>query len=286
MASDADDVSWVQVRHFADPAMARMTLDFLIEHGIPAETRGDSPNGVLSPFGIMVDIRLVVPSSRLEEAVEALEAFTSQASDGTPFRGPAKPRELGDDAESGASDEAGAADTLAKKRGVFASVLAFLVPIGGGHFYAGHNVTGIVLALSMALLAVATRDGRVAAGSLLAVVLLDAAFAPRAVRRLNAGRVPSAALQAALGLALVAGAVGLAAAYQYAAVDGPAKAAREAAAAHLAALRARCEAKDADACFDAAFELERQSPEDSAQSGLVRRACELGLERACYRLAR
>jgi hypothetical protein len=200
------DPEWVLLRTFDDPALARMTLDFLHDHDIPVQTRGDSPEGVrnlYSPF----DIRIVVPSSRLEEALEVLEALTAEPARETPFRGPLPPPEL---ASSG--DEPSEA-AQRKKNGAFGLVLAFLVPIGGGHFYARHSVAGAVIAAALVAFLVALGGGSVGAGAAwLTLIALDGLGSILAVRRANANRIPGPGRQAleALGLVGVAAAAGYA----------------------------------------------------------------------------
>lgn len=193
--ADDDANEWVQIRSFADPGTARMTLDFLRHHDIEAETRGDSPDGVRQLYKEF-DIRIVVRRHQLDEAAEALEALTSDASEGAPFRGPLPAPEL---AEEGAAPAA----ELRNKKGAFAMVLAFLVPFGGGHFYAEHTQTGIALAVGAVLAILFARGGIFSPSAWLALIAVDALTSLVAIRRYRARAVPSAAQQRALGAGLV-----------------------------------------------------------------------------------
>ncbi len=172
---EVDDTEWVVVRVFEDPPLARMTLDFLRHHDIRAETRGDSPEGVRQLYKTF-DIRIVVPASQASEATEALAAMTSDATDQTPFRGPLPPPELHEEAPAAA---------IRNKRGLFAVVLAFLVPFGGGHFYAEHTATGVVIALAMLVMLCSSMVLRepMFGTAMIFLIALDAAMSPLAVRR-------------------------------------------------------------------------------------------------------
>lgn len=259
-----EQVEWVVLRTFDDPALARMTLDFLQDHDIPVQTRGDSPEGVrnlYSPF----DIRVVVPASRLEEAREALAAFTAEPTPETPFRGPLPPPELG--------PEDAPATALRKKRGPFAFALAFLVPIGGGHFYAQHNAAGLVLALAFVGFVIAAMQGYAVFGvAAVCVIALDAlASALLAVRRCNEQRIPSPNVQRLTALGLVAVAAAGASVWSY--FLAPADA--------VGALLRRCETGDAAACLDAAQRYERDARDAEMARHYYARACSLGEPRAC-----
>lgn len=281
----ADDV-WVQLRAFNEPSAARMALDFLQHHGIAVSVRGDSPEGVrnlYSPF----DIRIMVRPDALEEARSVLEAMDGEASAATPFRGPLASSES---SETLADDEP--ASTLRRKNGAFAFVLAFLVPIGGGHFYAQHTLVGWVFALAMGACfigIVATGSG-LAAMAWLSLLAADALLAPWAARRWNGRRVPGRAGQAALGLGAVALSLVAAAGYWNWTVLHPERAAREAQEARLR----RCTDGSGSACFELFLQREREAHDRSSRFGLsagpdevgarlLQRACELGEARACER---
>lgn len=201
MTAPAED-DWVQICAFDDPMQARMTLDFLRDHELNVETRGSSPEGVrnlYSPF----DIRIVVRRSQLELATAALEALRAEPTEETPFRGPLPPPELASEGR-----EEPDAPALAQKRPAFALVLAFLVPFGGGHFYAEHSAAGAILAASIVAFGVLSMSGvAFATGALVALIALDAVFGAFAVRRRNARLVAPAGTQRLFALGLTAMAV-------------------------------------------------------------------------------
>lgn len=272
-AADESPESWVVLRTFDEPMLARMTLDFLRDHGIPVQVRGDSPDGVrnlYSPF----DMRIAVPHDRLAEARDALAALTTDAATESPFRGPPTPEELRDD---------GGGAPQRKKRPAFAAVLSFLVPLGAGHFYAEHNQTGLVVAVGLVLsLALVFAGPAPASGVFLALLALDAVAGFFAVRRYNEGRVPTAGRQRLIGLGLWCGAVVVGGAGWYFSVELPrqqAKAERDAA---RAKLRGNCDAYGGQACHELAIDLFRdvgiRTPEID---DLEARACRSGLDDAC-----
>jgi hypothetical protein len=208
--TSADDVEsqgpWVVLRHFDDAMDAEITLNFLRDHGVRVEVRGNSVNSAtLNRFITVIDIRLVVPAEDLEHAKEVLTAMTSEATE-HPFRG-ARPPEL-------ALDE-GADRTLVQRRHRSAAlILAILVPIAGGHFYARHTGAAIVLALGIVgsfLVALTLGSPQLLVASAI-LVALDATFSMRAVRRFNEGRIPDEATQRAwaFGAVVVAWALALA----------------------------------------------------------------------------
>jgi hypothetical protein len=187
------------VRVLEDPPLARMTLDFLRHHDIRAETRGDSPEGVRQLYKTF-DIRIVVPRAQAQDALDALEAMTSDATDATPFRGPLPPPELGEEAPAAA---------IRNKRGLFAFVLAFLVPFGGGHFYAEHTAAGVVIAVAMLLFLIGSMLLRAPMlGTAMAFLIgFDALLSPWAVKRYRADAVLSPRSQRQLAGGIVVGAL-------------------------------------------------------------------------------
>ncbi|HEX7664017.1 MAG TPA: DUF2007 domain-containing protein [Polyangiaceae bacterium] len=87
-ASERPDEEWVELRRYNDPIEADMAKDFLETSGVRVLTRGNSGvTGVLNRFDTVLDIRLVVPKSELDEAREALEALNAPPRQSSPFRG-------------------------------------------------------------------------------------------------------------------------------------------------------------------------------------------------------
>ncbi len=185
---------WVVVRHYDDGLSAQIALDFLRDHGVPVALRGNSgATAVLNRFDTVLDVRLVVREQHLSDALEALGALESPgtpiesrdemvlATTGHPYR------------DAGAR----APDAMPRyKRAAFA--LAWMLPIGSGHFYAGESVAGGVFAAAIAMCgigAVAMRSEKAIALAMF-VVACDALTALAAVDRHNAGAPASRTSQA------------------------------------------------------------------------------------------
>jgi Putative prokaryotic signal transducing protein len=206
MSEAEDEGDWVEIRRASTPVEADMVRDFLMDHGVRSAVNGDSGGTRLPWQHTMMDIRIVVSPRDVDEAREVLAAMVSDAIE-HPFRGapPAGPaHELRDDRE-GAPYE--------KKRSVMAAMmLAWLVPIGSGHFYARHGAAGTLICAGIVGAFVGILLGHpetaVAAGML---VLVDVLGAYPAVKRHNEGRIPSDAVQRrwAIGAVLLAYAVAM-----------------------------------------------------------------------------
>jgi hypothetical protein len=185
--TDAPEVDWVELLRVHDRFQADITVRFLEDHGVPVQTGGGA-NTALPMMGL-TDVRILVPREDLERAVQVLEAMRTDRPEMHPFRdAPPEPYEA----------------PVAKRKPAFAIVLALLVPIGGGHFYARHGAAG-------AILAAGTLGGWLASyfgvrSLLWASALLvagDALLSPLAVRRANANELPSDGRQRAWALGAV-----------------------------------------------------------------------------------
>lgn len=184
---------WVVVRHYDDGLSAQIALDFLRDHGVPVALRGNSgATAVLNRFDTVLDVRLVVREKYLPDALEALSALES----------PGTPIESRDEmvlATGHPYRDAGerAPDAMPRyKRAAFA--LAWMLPIGSGHFYAGESVAGGVFAAAIAMCgisAVVMRSEKAIALAMF-IVACDALTALAAVDRHNAGAPASRAAQA------------------------------------------------------------------------------------------
>jgi hypothetical protein len=192
---------WVVVRHYDDGLAAQIALDFLREHGVPVAVRGNSgATAILNRFDTVLDVRLVVRERHVPLALEALSALES----------PGTPIETNDELlpMSGHpyrdTHEAEVEVRSRYRRAAFA--LALMLPIGSGHFYAGEDVAGSVLAAAIAACAacaVALHDDRFIVAAMF-VVACDALTALSAVDRHNAGAPASARGQALRAGACVA----------------------------------------------------------------------------------
>jgi hypothetical protein len=171
----AEASDWVELLRVHDRFQADITVRFLEDHGVRVQTSGGA-NTALPTLGL-TDVRILVAREDAERAAQALEAMRGGRPDEHPFRdAPPEPYEA----------------PVARKKAPFAVMLAVLVPIGGGHFYARHGAAGTVLAAGILggfLASVLWVRSVVVTCWILVVV--DAVFAPLAVRRANAGRITS-----------------------------------------------------------------------------------------------
>ena len=190
------EIEWVVLRRFDDPFEAEITLNFLRDHDVCVAVRGNSvKTAMLNRFMTVIDIRLVVPAEEFEQAKEALAAMTSDATD-QPFRG-ARPRELAPSLEL-------ERDLAPARLKSVAFVLALLVPVAGGHFYARHSGAAMILALGIVggILGAVSGVPQLGIASLL-LVATDALFSASAVRRYNERRIPSESKQRGWAFAAV-----------------------------------------------------------------------------------
>jgi Putative prokaryotic signal transducing protein len=189
-----EEEEWVVLRRYDDPLEAQIAVDFLRHHDVRVSLQGNSGStSVLNRFDTVLDIRVVVPRSDAASAREVLDAMTVEVTDEQPFRGPAPPSQ--------------AIEPLHRRRYRRAGfALALAVPIGGGHFYARHNAGAIVIGGGIVggFLGVLLRGPPALLIASASLVLIDALFAPAAVRRFNEGRVPSEEMQRKWALGAVA----------------------------------------------------------------------------------
>jgi hypothetical protein len=181
---------WVELLRVHDRFEADITVRFLEDHAVPVRTAGGGNTAL--PMISLTDVRILVRREDAERAEQVLSAMRGGRAEAHPFRNaPPEPYEA----------------PRAMRKAPFAGMLALLVPVGGGHFYARHGAAAAVLAGGII--------GGVAAGVLGApsllrssafLVLLDAALSPLAVRRHNRGETPSDSKQRAYALAAVAAA--------------------------------------------------------------------------------
>ena len=180
-----DEGDWVEVRRASTPVEADMVRDFLRDHGVRSAVNGDSGGTRLPWQHTIMDIRIVVSPKDLEEAREVLEAMVADTNE-HPFRGaPPNARDEKDDAP------------FDKPRSVMAAMmLAWLVPIGSGHFYARHGAAGTLLCAGILGAFVGVLLGHpetaVAGGILVIVDMIGSYFA---VKRHNAGQIPPESVQ-------------------------------------------------------------------------------------------
>jgi hypothetical protein len=175
----AVEEDWVELVRVHDRFEADITVRFLDDHGVPVRTSGGA-NTALPMIGL-TDMRILVPRDCADRAEQVLAAMRDGHAERHPFRdGPPEPYEA----------------PKATRKAPFAVMLALLVPIGAGHFYARHSGAGAMLAAGIVGGLVGAYFG---AHALLfasvILILLDAVLAPFAVRRHNRGEMPSDAAQ-------------------------------------------------------------------------------------------
>jgi hypothetical protein len=193
-----DEGDWVEVRRATTPVEADMVRNFLRDHGVPSAINGDSGGTRLVWQQTMMDIRIVVAPSDLENARDVLAAMTADTAE-HPFRG--APPVVREDEEP----------YVATRSMMAAPMLAVLVPIGAGHFYARHGAAGTILCAGIAGSFLGILLGHlelaVTWGILVAVDVVGSVVA---VKRFNAQRVPPESVQRgwAIGALVVAFVVG------------------------------------------------------------------------------
>jgi len=186
-------LEWVVVRRYDDGLAAQIAMDFLRDHGVPVALRGNSgATAVLNRFDTVLDVRLVVQTEHLTQALETLSALESP---GTPIESREELAPLS--GHPYRDTEAGGTDRMPRyKRAAFA--LALMLPIGSGHYYAGEAVAGVVFSCAIASLLGASfivRSERPLVAAIF-VVACDALTSLSAVDRHNAGKASERGSQA------------------------------------------------------------------------------------------
>jgi hypothetical protein len=191
---EGDDSDWIELLRVHDAVEAEITARFLDDHGVSVRTFGGATSAL--PTIGLTDLRLLVPRVQVQAAEQARAAMREGAGSLHPFRNaPPEPYEA----------------PTAKRKGPFAFALALLVPVGAGHFYARHGAAGTLFAAAVAGAFAGSAMGvRWLAYAIPVLVAIDALTSPFAVRRVNAGRVPSDARQRVWALLAIALAYGVA----------------------------------------------------------------------------
>lgn len=193
-----DEGDWVEVRRATTPVEADMVRNFLRDHGVPSAINGDAGGTRLVWQQTMMDIRIVVAPSDLENAREVLAAMTADTTE-HPFRG--APPVARDEEEP----------YVATRSMLAAPMLAALVPIGAGHFYARHGAAGTILCAGVAGSFLGIMLGHVELAVTWGIlVVVDIAGSVLAVKRFNAQQVPTEGVQRgwAIGAVVIAFAIG------------------------------------------------------------------------------
>jgi hypothetical protein len=193
-----EEGDWVEVRRATTPVEADMVRNFLRDHGVPSAINGDSGGTRLVWQQTMMDIRIVVAPSDLDNAREVLAAMTADTAE-HPFRG--APPVVRDEEEP----------YVATRSMLAAPMLAALVPIGAGHFYARHGAAGTILCAGVAGSFLGILLGHLELAVTWGIlVVVDIAGSVLAVKRFNAQQVPTESVQRgwAIGAVVIAFAVG------------------------------------------------------------------------------
>ncbi len=195
---DKDEGDWVEVRRATTPVEADMVRNFLRDHGVPSAINGDSGGTRLVWQQTMMDIRIVVAPSDLENAREVLTAMTAHTTE-HPFRGAPPVARVEEE------------PYVATRSMMAAPMLAALVPIGAGHFYARHGAAGTILCAGVAGAFLGIMLGHLELALTWGIlVVVDIAGSVLAVKRFNVQRVPTESVQRgwAIGAVVIAFAIG------------------------------------------------------------------------------
>jgi hypothetical protein len=189
-AAEAGGDEWVLALQSHDAVEHEMALRFLADHEIEVQASGGASRAF--PSIGLTDLRILVAKRDAARAKDILRAMARGKASDQPFR----------DGVSGEPYE----KPVERRKWPFAMVLAIVVPVGGGHFYARHGAAGVIFAMGI----VGSVVGGIAFGipelghAAILMILLDAVASPMAVRRFNAGKVPTEGAQRLGALCAVA----------------------------------------------------------------------------------
>lgn len=145
------DDRFVTLARLHDPVRAELLVDLLDQAKIPVTSVGLNHRALYGMTGGFVEIVLQVPADRLEEArelVASLEAGAEHDAEDGEDAEDADGKEGGRGARSPSLRESGPKAVRLKRIAAFA---AFVLPVGGGHFYAGRYRRAVALLLSQVL---------------------------------------------------------------------------------------------------------------------------------------
>jgi Putative prokaryotic signal transducing protein len=188
--TEAGGDEWVLALQSHDPVEHEMALRFLSDHEIEVQASGGASRAF--PSIGLTDLRILVAKRDAARAKEILRAMARGKASDQPFR----------DGVSGEPYE----KPVERRKWPFAVVLAIVVPVGGGHFYARHGAAGVIFAMGIlgSFVAGAAFGIPELGHAAVLMVLLDALASPLAVRRFNAGKVPTDGAQRLGALAAIA----------------------------------------------------------------------------------
>lgn len=184
MADADDEGDWIEIRRFAAPTETEMIRDFLHDHGIRVRVHGAINTATRLPWTVVAnDSRIMVHPDDVEQAREVLVAMEKGDAVDQPFRGPEQTRKKKRDDEE---------EFVQKRSALGAAFLAFIVPIGAGHFYARHSAAGTILCAGIvgSVLGMFFGGHFELSRAWAMLVVIDMVGARWAVKRFNEGRVP------------------------------------------------------------------------------------------------
>jgi len=203
MADVDDEGDWIEIRRFAAPTETEMIRDFLHDHGIRVRVHGAINTATRLPWTVVAnDSRIMVHPDDVEQAREVLVAMEKGDAVDQPFRGPEQNKRTRDDEE----------EIIQKRSALGAAFLAFIVPIGAGHFYARHGAAGTILCAGIvgSVLGMFFGGHFELSRAWAMLVVIDMVGARWAVKRFNEGRVPPEGTQRLWAAAAVAISFGIA----------------------------------------------------------------------------
>ena len=163
-SSEMDEPEWVVLRRLHDPIEAEMAVEFLRQHDVPVAMQGSAVAGVLNGYGVVPDLRILVPRDVVDSAERALEAMAAPAE--ALLDGEDDPSRAGDADEDELPPRAALitasspldtyrevpsarAPTNATRRTRAEVVRAAIFVPGGGHFCVGARSAGAFFAMSV-----------------------------------------------------------------------------------------------------------------------------------------
>jgi hypothetical protein len=176
----------IQVGTAGTPVEGAMMREYLGSHGIDCLVQGEHHRSMISAIGAFIELRLLVPRERAEEASALLRDFS--AGNAT------KEEDQEGAAEDGEDDWRDRAETRRKVRG--ARMLSLFVPgLGLGHFAVGAWARGLLLAAAWPVAFwLSRRAGAQVFGLIALSTLFDFIATPLAASDVARRRRPAATL--------------------------------------------------------------------------------------------
>lgn len=186
MSERPDPDSLVLLATYSDQAEAMTVRGLLAAEGIDVFVHGENPIAMEgSKLGSVVELRVMVRFDDLDEARELVEEL-DYAEHLPPEAVAPDPADRSLQAFNTRSPA-----TQPGKDPTKAALLALLLPLGTGHYYAGRSRTGATLAVLQIACVVLWSQGWTVWPAMLGVAVFDALFSSAALRNDAADRVSS-----------------------------------------------------------------------------------------------